>query len=37
MTLKMYNLCRVFKIGILAVLIVKSGLGNSYIKDDDAY
>jgi len=34
---KMYNLCRVFKIGILAVLTVKSGLGDSYIKDDDAY
>ena len=34
---KMYNLCRVFKMGILVVLTVKSGLGDSYIKDDDAY
>jgi len=34
---KMYNLCRAFKTGILAVLTVKSGLGGSYSKDDDAY
>jgi len=30
----MYNLCRVFKTGILGVLMVKSGLGVSYTKDD---
>jgi len=34
---KMYNLCRVFKTGILAVLTVQGSLGGSYIKDDDAY
>jgi len=33
----MYNLYRVFKTGILAMLMVKSGIGGSYIKDDDAY
>jgi len=33
----MYNLYRVFKTGILAVLTVKSGLGFSNTKDDDAY
>ena len=32
---KMYNLCRVLKTGILAVLTVKSGLGGSYTKDDE--
>jgi len=32
----MYNLCRVLKTGILAVLTVKSGLGDSYIKGDDS-
>jgi len=34
---KMYDICRVFKTGILAVLTVKSSLAGSYIKDDDAY
>jgi hypothetical protein len=29
---KIYNLCRVLKIGILVVLMVKSGLGDIYIK-----
>ena len=29
---KMYNLCRVLKTGILAVLTDKSGLGDIYIK-----
>ena len=33
---KMYNLCRVLKTGILAVLTVTSGLGNSYIKGDES-
>jgi len=33
---KMYNLCRVFKIGILAVLTVKSSLGDSCINGDDS-
>ena len=33
---KMYNLCRVLKTGILAVLTVKSGLGDSCIDDDDS-
>jgi len=33
---KMYNLCRVFKTGILAVLTVTSGLGDSCIKGDDS-
>ena len=33
---KMYNLCRVFKTSILAVLTVKSGLGDSYIKGDNS-
>jgi len=32
----MYNLCRVLKIGILAVLRVTSGLGDSYIKGDES-
>jgi len=32
----MYNLCRVLKTGILAVLTVKSGLGDSCIDDDDS-
>jgi len=32
----MYNLCRVFKTGILAVLTVKSGLRDSCIKGDDS-
>ena len=32
----MYNLCRVLKTGILAVLTVTSGLGNSYIKGDES-
>jgi len=32
---KMYNLCRVLKTSILAVLTVKSGLGGSYTKDDE--
>jgi len=32
---KMYNLCRVLKTGILAMLTVKSGLGDSCIKGDD--
>jgi len=32
----MYNLCRVFKTGILAVLTVMSGLGDSCIDDDDS-
>jgi len=32
----MYNLCRVLKTGILAVLTVKSGFGDSYIDDDDS-
>ena len=32
---KMCNLCRVFKTGILAVLTVKSGLRDSCIKGDD--
>ena len=31
----MYNLCRVLKTGILAVLTVTSGLGDSYIKGDE--
>ena len=31
----MYNLCRVFKTSIIAVLTVKSGL-DSCIKDDDS-
>jgi len=30
--IKMYNLCRVLKTGILAVLTDKSGLGDIYIK-----
>jgi len=33
---KMYNLYRVLKTGILAVLTVKSGLGDSCIKGDDS-
>jgi len=33
----MYNLCRVLKTGILAVLTVTSGLGDSYIKGDESY
>jgi len=33
---KMYNLCRVLKTGILVVLTVKSGLGDSCIDDDDS-
>jgi len=33
---KMYNLRIVFKTGILAVLTVKSGLGDSCIKGDDS-
>ena len=32
----MYNLCRVLKTGILAVLMVKSGLGDSCINGDDS-
>jgi hypothetical protein len=28
----MYNLCRVLNTGILALLTIKSGLGDSYIK-----
>ena len=32
----MYNLCRVLKTGILAVLTVMSGLGDSYIKGDES-
>ena len=32
----MYNLCRVLKTGILAVLTVTSGLGDSYIKGDES-
>jgi len=32
---KMYNLCRVLKTGILAVLTVKNGLGGSYTNDDE--
>ena len=32
----MYNLCRVFKTGILAVLTVRCGLGDIYIKGDDS-
>jgi len=32
---KMYNLCRVLKTSILAVLTVKSGLGGSYTNDDE--
>jgi len=32
---KMYNLCRVLKTGILAVLTDKSGLGGSCIDDDE--
>ena len=32
----MYNLCRVLRTGILAVLTVKSGLGDSCIDDDDS-
>jgi len=32
----MYNLCGVLKTGILAVLTVTSGLGDSYIEDDDS-
>ena len=32
----MYILCRVLKTGILAVLTVTSGLGNSYIKGDES-
>ena len=32
----MYNLCRVLKTGTLAVLAVKSGLGDSCIDDDDS-
>ena len=31
----MYNLCRVLKTSILAVLTVKSGLGDSCIDGDD--
>jgi len=34
---KMYNLCRVFKTGILAELTVSSGLGDSCIKGDDSF
>jgi len=33
---KMYDLCRVFKTAILAVLMVTSGLGDSYIKGDES-
>ena len=33
----MYNLCRVLKTGILAVLTVKSGLGDSCINGDDSW
>ena len=33
---KMYNLCKVFKTGILAVLTVKSGLVDSCINGDDS-
>jgi len=32
----MYNLCRALKTGILAVLTVSSGLGDSYIKGDES-
>jgi len=32
---KMYNLCRVLKTSILAELMVRSGLGDIYIKGDD--
>jgi hypothetical protein len=32
----MYNLCRVLKTGILAVLTVMSGLGDSCLDDDDS-
>jgi len=32
----MYNLCRVLKTGILAVLTVQSGLGDSCIDGDDS-
>ena len=32
----MYNLCRVLKTGILAVLTVMNGLGDSCIDDDDS-
>jgi len=32
----MYNLYRVLKTGILAVLTVTSGLGDSYIKGDES-
>ena len=31
-----HDLCRVFKTGILAVLTVTSGLGDSYIKGDES-
>jgi len=31
----MYNLCRVLKTGILAMLMGKSSLGGSYTKDDE--
>jgi len=34
---KMYNLCRVLKTGILVVLTVKSGLGDSCIDGDDSF
>ena len=33
---KMYDLCRVLKTGILAVLTVTSGLEDSYIKGDES-
>jgi len=33
---KMYDLCRVLKTGILVVLTVTSGLGDSCIKSDDS-
>ena len=33
---KIYNLCRVFKTGILAMLMDTSGLGDIYIKGDDS-
>ena len=33
---KLCNLCRVLKTGIIAVLTVKSGLGDSCIDDDDS-
>jgi len=32
---KMNNLCRVLRTGILAVLTVKSGLGGFYTNDDE--